>query len=157
MVRRWVRPQFVVAILVAVLLVYLVLVGIVGVRLVRSGSVAGVALGLAVLVLPLLGAWVVWRELQFGARTSRLAAELESSGRWPTEDLPARPSGRPDRAAADAVFVERRTDVEATPDDWGAWFRLGLAYEDAGDRRRARAALRHAIALHEDRAPQRPE
>jgi Flp pilus assembly protein TadD len=38
--------------------------------------------------------------------------------------------------------------VESAEDDWSAWFRLGLAYDDAGDRRRARAAMRTAIRLH---------
>jgi Flp pilus assembly protein TadD len=39
--------------------------------------------------------------------------------------------------------------VATAPDDWAAWFRLGLAYDDAGDRRRAREALQRAIALHD--------
>jgi Flp pilus assembly protein TadD len=55
------------------------------------------------------------------------------------------PSGRVDRAAADARFAERRAEVEAAPDDWRRWYRLALAYDDAGDRRRARAAMRTAI------------
>lgn len=147
--RPLLRPQVVVAVLAAALLVYLVLVGLVGVRLIASGSAVGVVLGVAVLVIPLVGAWVVWREVEFGRGTSRLAAELDAAGRWPTEELPTRPSGRPQREAADALFARRRTEVEESPDDWGAWFRLGLAYEDAGDRRRARSALRHALALHE--------
>lgn len=42
-------------------------------------------------------------------------------------------------------FVLR--DVERQPSDWRAWFRLGLAYQDAGDRRRARKAMRQAGTL----------
>jgi Flp pilus assembly protein TadD len=38
--------------------------------------------------------------------------------------------------------------AQARPDDWAAWFRLGTAYDAAGDRRRARAAVRHALQLH---------
>jgi Flp pilus assembly protein TadD len=37
--------------------------------------------------------------------------------------------------------------VEDAPDDWRTWFRLGIAYDDAGDRRRAREAMRRAISL----------
>jgi len=37
--------------------------------------------------------------------------------------------------------------VEAHPDDWRAWYRLGLAYDASGDRRRARGAVRQAIQL----------
>ncbi|WP_312678621.1 tetratricopeptide repeat protein, partial [Microbacterium sp.] len=40
-----------------------------------------------------------------------------------------------------------RADVEQHPSDWRAWFRLGLAYDGAGDRTRARQAIRKAIAL----------
>ena len=40
-----------------------------------------------------------------------------------------------------------RAAVEQTPDDWSAWFRLALAYDAAGDRRRARWATREAIRL----------
>jgi Flp pilus assembly protein TadD len=37
--------------------------------------------------------------------------------------------------------------VEQDPASWRAWFRLGLAYDASGDRRRARGAIRRAIAL----------
>jgi Flp pilus assembly protein TadD len=36
--------------------------------------------------------------------------------------------------------------VERAPDDWRGWFRLAQAYDLAGDRKRAREALRTAIA-----------
>ncbi|MDQ4008602.1 MAG: hypothetical protein M3211_10950 [Actinomycetota bacterium] len=143
-----VRPRLVAAVLVAVLVVYLVLVGYRGVLLVASSDPVAVTLGVGVLLLPVVGAYVVWREVQFGFATQRLAGELAAAGRWPQEQLPTAPSGRPDRDAADAVFAVRRQDVQAAPQDWQAWFRLALAYEDARDRRRAREAMRRAIALH---------
>ena len=37
--------------------------------------------------------------------------------------------------------------MEAAPEDWRAWFRLGLAYDASGDRRRARKAIIRAISL----------
>jgi cytochrome c-type biogenesis protein CcmH/NrfG len=144
-----VSARYVVAGLVAVLVVYLALALILAVGLLTSGTLVGVVLGVAVLVIPLIGAWVVWQELRFGFATSRLGKELAAAGHWPVEDLPTRPSGRPEREAADAVFEQRRLETEAAPEDWQAWYRLGLAYADSGDRRRARAALRHAIALHD--------
>ena len=58
-----------------------------------------------------------------------------------------RPSGRVVRSEADALFPAYRADVEAHPDDWRAWYRLGLAYDASGDRRRAREAVRRAIRL----------
>lgn len=141
------RPKLVVGVLVGVLVLYLLLVGYQGWLLLTGGDVLAAVLGAAILVLPAIGAYVVWRELQFGAASARLAADLHAMGRWPTEQLPTRPSGRPDRAAADTVFALRKDEVDGRPDDWAAWYRLGLAYDDAGDRRRARQAVRHAITL----------
>jgi cytochrome c-type biogenesis protein CcmH/NrfG len=63
------------------------------------------------------------------------------------EDLPTRASGRPFRDAADEQFPQYRAEVESAPESWRAWFRLGLAYDASGDRRRAREALRQAIRL----------
>jgi cytochrome c-type biogenesis protein CcmH/NrfG len=76
----------------------------------------------------------------------RLTDELGPSGAL---ELPRRPSGRVDRDAADAVFTQQRARVEDDPDDWRGWYRLGEAYDVAGDRRRAREALRTAIARHD--------
>jgi len=136
------------AVLVAVLVVYLALAGYRGVLLLASGDALQVVLGVGVLLLPVVGGYAVWREVRFGFATQRLARDLDAAGRWPQEQLPRTPSGRPDRAAADALFELRRAEVEETPQDWQAWFRLALAYDDARDRRRARAAMRRAIALH---------
>jgi hypothetical protein len=143
-----VRTKLTVAVLVAVVAAYLVFIAWKGVAAIRDGGLPGLALGIGLLLLPLIGVWVVVAELRFGAATQRLAEELHAAGRWPTEQLPLRPSGRPERGAADALFATRRADVESDEHDWGAWFRLGLAYDDAGDRRRARAAMRTAVRLH---------
>jgi tetratricopeptide (TPR) repeat protein len=118
------------------------------VLLILDGRPVAVVLGASVLVLPLVAAYAIWRELSFGFATERLAEELAARGALPVDDLPRRRSGRVDRVAADAAFERFRRDAEAAPDDWAAWFRLGTAYDAAGDRRRARAAVRHALALH---------
>ena len=34
------------------------------------------------------------------------------------------------------------------PDDWRRWYRLARAYDHAGDRRRAREAMKTALKLH---------
>jgi hypothetical protein len=144
-----VTARRVVVVLVAALVVYLVLVGWRAIALIQDGRPAAVALGLAVLVLPLLGAYLVSRELRLGLASQRLARELEAQGGLPLDDLPRRPSGRVDLAAADAVFAARRAEVEASPEDWRAWYRLAVAYGDARDTKRGRAALRHAVRLHD--------
>lgn len=141
------------AVVMAVLLgVYLLFAASRGVDFIRAGGIVPVLLGLAVLVLPLLGMWVLVREWQFGRATQQLGTELAQRGALPVDDLPRRPSGRPDRAAADARFAEVRTRVEADPEAWERWFELAVAYDAAGDRRRARAAMRRSIALHDGRS-----
>ncbi|QNN52216.1 hypothetical protein [Nocardioides mesophilus] len=142
------RTALLIGFMLLALVVYGVLIGFKGVLLLGSGSVVGVLLGLAVLVVPLLGVFVVFRELQFGQRCAVLAEELRAEGALPVDDLPRRPSGRVDRAAADAHFARMRARTEAAPDDWRSWFRLALAYDAAGDRTRGRAAARRALELH---------
>jgi uncharacterized membrane protein YccC len=142
------RTKVTITVIVVVLVFYAGLIGFKGVALLRSGSVVGVLLGIALLILPLLGLFLVWREIEFGRRTAQLARALDAEGGLPVDDLPRRPSGRVDRTAADAAFGDMRRHAEEHPEDWRAWFRLALAYDAAGDRTRARAAARHAVALH---------
>ena len=129
------------------LLFYLGLVGWRAVLFLQSGEGVGIVIGVALLVLPLIGVWALVAELRFGRNSERLVRRLEAEGGLPVEELPIRPSGRPLRDAADAEFPIYRAAVDAHPDDWRVWFRLGLAYNSAGDRRRARGAIRTAIAL----------
>jgi tetratricopeptide (TPR) repeat protein len=130
-----------------VLVLYLVVVVTRAVAFLGSGQVVGIAIGVALLVLPLIGAYLLVRELLFGLQATRLTRRLGEEGPLPGDDLPRRASGRVERAAADAAFPEYAEAAEGSPDDWRAWLRLGLAYDMAGDRRRARAAVRRAISL----------
>jgi hypothetical protein len=142
-----VRTKAAVGVLVVGFTFYAVTIGWRGVLLMADGRPAAVALGLGVVLLPVLAAYAVWREISFGVGAERLAQELAARGALPVDDLPRRRSGRVDRVAADAAFERFRREAEATPDDWAVWFRLGTAYDAAGDRRRARAAVRQALAL----------
>lgn len=134
-----------------VLVVYFVLAGSRGVLLIRHGTPLTVVFGVAVLVLPVIGIWFLWKNTQFVQRANRLAAELEAEGGLPVDELVRTPSGRVDRASADAVFARRRAETEDHPDDWRCWFRLAVAYHDARDTPRARKAMQRAIALHAGR------
>lgn len=134
-------------VMAALLLLYIVLVGQRTVLLLTSGDAVGIAMGVALVVLPLVAVWALGRELWFGWRAEQLGTRLEAEGGLPAEEVDVRPSGRPVRDQADALFPRYRADAEAHPDDWRAWFRLGLVYDGAGDRRRAREAVRKAIAL----------
>ncbi|SEC09923.1 hypothetical protein SAMN04489806_2591 [Paramicrobacterium humi] len=137
-----------VAVMAVLLVLYLVLIGQRAVMFVLTGEPAAVGIGVALIILPIVGAWGLWRELKFGIDAERLARELERTGGLPDEQLPLKPSGAVERDAADAVFPRYKADVEAQPDSWQAWYRLGLAYKGAGDGRRARHAVRTAIRLH---------
>ncbi|UED86946.1 hypothetical protein [Streptomyces profundus] len=139
----------------ALLIGYFGLTGHRAVLLLREGTWATVTLGVAVLALPLIGGWFLWRSFHFVLCANRLGRELDAEGGLPVDDLPRTPGGRIDRAAADAAFAERRAEVEAAPEDWRRWFRLALAYHDARDTPRARGAMSHAIALHAGRTPPR--
>lgn len=147
------RTKVTVAVIVVALAFYAVLIGAKGIALLGSGSVVGVTLGVALIVIPVVAAWLVWREIQFGRRSAELAAVLDAEGGLPVDDLPRRPSGRVDRAAADEAFQARRAEAEADPENWRCWYRLALAYDDAGDRSRARSAVRHAVELFEAKPP----
>lgn len=133
--------------LTALLLIYVVALAGRGVALMRTGEPIGVGLGAAVLVLPLLGVWLIWREWRLAVAVQRMADDLAAGGGLVADDLPRSRAGRIDRAAADAAFADARSDVEQNPHQWASWFRLGFAYDAAGDRRRARAALRTAARL----------
>lgn len=138
-----------VGLLLAALAVYFVLLTGRAVALIGTGELVAVLLGVGVLILPVLGVWIAYSNLRFGWETEKMARELDAEGLLPdVSHLPRRPSGRVDRAAADSWFEERRTEVEAAPEDWRAWFRLAYAYDVAGDRGRARETMRKAIQLH---------
>ena len=136
-----------VAVMAVLLALYIVLVGQRAWLLMTSGEVVGVAIGLALVVLPVIAVWALGRELWFGVRAQQLGRRLEADGALPQDEVTLLPSGRVARADGDAVFPAYRADVESHPDDWRAWYRLGLAYDAAGDRRRAREAVRTAIRL----------
>lgn len=145
MLRRGLVPALVLTALMGVY-VWLVLTRVVA--LLRTGEPVGIVLGLAFGILPLLVLWYLAAEWLLAARVQRLADALAATGDLPVDDLPRSPGGRIDRAAASAQFEAVRAQVEAEPERWQGWFHLGFAYDAAGDRRRARAALRKAVALH---------
>lgn len=141
------RVRVAVAIMTVLLLLYVVLAGQRALVLLTSAEPLAIAMGVALLVLPLLALWAIGRELWFGVRAQQLGDRLDAEGGLPDDDLPVRPSGRIEREDGDALFPKYRADVEAHPDDWRARYRLALAYDAAGDRRRARSAVRTAIRL----------
>lgn len=112
-----------------------------------SGDLVQIVLGLSIVVIPILGVALIGRELWFGWRTRQMGQRLAAEGGLPDYRGELTPSGRPTKADADAAFEGFAQEVQQSPNDWRAWFRLAIAYEDARDRKRARAAMRRASAL----------
>jgi len=136
------------AIIMAILVVvYLAFTVNYALLLLRDDSPLVVAMGAALVVLPLLGVWGLIYEMRFAIHSQNLTMVLEKEGLLPTEDFPTTVSGRPDRDAAEVAFPRYAAAVEAEPRSWSAWLSLGLAYDACGDRRRARWAVRTAIGL----------
>lgn len=131
----------------ALVLVYLVLIAERSYALILSGDLIGIALGSIMLFLPAVAFWAIAMELRFGLRIEKLGEILKQEKAWPQFPFEYRPSGRPTKASAEAVFDEYRKAVEADELNWKAWFALGLAYDASGDRARARRSMREAIAL----------
>ncbi|MBS6434318.1 MAG: hypothetical protein KH371_06910, partial [Rothia mucilaginosa] len=113
---------------------------------------AGVVLGIGMILLPVLGAWALVREILFGTRIQMMAQQLSDSGDLAEDHLPRTPSGKVDREAATAEFESFAEAVEASPEDWKAWFNLACMYDAVGERKRARAAMRNAWSLRSGRA-----
>ncbi|WP_316529242.1 tetratricopeptide repeat protein [Kitasatospora brasiliensis] len=129
------------------LLVALVCVGE-GVQLIATGKPLGIGIGICAFVIPVIGVWFLRQTVRFGKASEQLARELEAEGGLPVDELKRSKGGRIDRASADAVFARRQSEAQAAPGDWRVWFRLAVAYADAGDTPRARKTMQHAIKLH---------
>ncbi|MFE4973741.1 hypothetical protein ACFRAR_16735 [Kitasatospora sp. NPDC056651] len=129
------------------LLVALVCVGE-GVQLVATGKPLGIGIGICAFVIPVIGVWFLRQTVRFGKASELMARELEAEGGLPVDELRRSKGGRIDRASADAVFARRQAEAQDAPGDWRVWFRLAVAYADAGDTPRARKTMQHAIKLH---------
>ncbi|AQT82898.1 hypothetical protein B1R94_17645 [Mycolicibacterium litorale] len=132
----------------AALIVYFVLLGRTGITLISTGTPVAIALGIGVLLLPIVGAWAMVATLRAGFAHQRLAALAKEDGMdLDVSDLPRTPAGRIQRDAADALFDTVRAELEADPDNWLRWYRLARAYDYAGDRGRARETMRTAVSM----------
>lgn len=126
------RARLVALILSAILLFYFIVIGQRALLMLEDGRPAMILLGVGVLLLPIIGVWALWRELRIGFGAQELAKRLTAEGAMPMESL---------------SFEQCKTDVENNPEDWRSWYRLAVAYGDAGDTRHGRQALRQALEL----------
>ncbi|MBF6329523.1 hypothetical protein [Nocardia transvalensis] len=155
--RQVLRTVGFIAFLVVALAFYFLLLGRIAVELIGSGKAVAVAMGIGVLILPILGVWVVGTSITAALAHQRLARRIHEEGlELDVSELPHRPSGRIEKAAADALFDQVKKEWEADPDNWRTNYRVARAYDYAGDRTRARETMRRAVALErlERRRPQ---
>lgn len=142
------RVQLLIAFFCLALIFYFAMLTRTAIALIRSGTPAAVALGIGVLILPMVGAWVMVATLRAGLAHQRLARLAAEDGmELDVTDLPRMPSGRIQREAADEMFATVRAELDADPDNWLRWYRLARAYDYAGDRSRARETMRRAVEL----------
>jgi hypothetical protein len=147
---RALRIQLLIGFMCVALIVYFLMLGRIATAFITSGRPAAIGLGLALLILPLIGIWVMVSTVRVGLAHQRLARLIKDEGmELDVSALPRMPSGRIQRGAADALFVTVRDELEHDPDNWRRWYRLARAYDYAGDRSRAREAMRKALELQE--------
>lgn len=139
------------AAMTALLAVYTWLVGVRAVVLMRTGEIVGIGIGLAALVIPAVVVWFTFKEWHQAHTVSRMYKHLEAEGGLIADNLTRTPAGRVDKDRARSEFPRFAHEVETNPQDWRAWFHLGWAYNAAGDRPRARRALRQATRLFRQR------
>jgi hypothetical protein len=147
---RALRIQLLIGFMCVALIVYFVLLGRIAMAFITSGETAAIGLGVALLVMPLIGIWVMVSTVRAGLTHQRLGRIVKDEGmELDVSSLPRMPSGRIERDAADALFETVRVELENDPDNWRRWYRLARAYDYAGDRSRAREAMKKAVEMAE--------
>jgi hypothetical protein len=129
------------------LALYIVIAGQQAVLFISTGEPIAIAMGIALIVLPLIGIWALVREVQFGFGADRLGRRLDAEGGMPEAETELTPSGRIARADADPLIARYAAAADAAPDQWRARYRLGVVQDAAGRRKDARASIREAIRL----------
>ena len=144
------RIQLLIGFMCVALIVYFVLLGRIAMAFITSGEPAAIGLGVALLVMPVIGIWVMVSTLRAGLTHQRLGRIVKDEGmELDVGALPRMPSGRIERDAADALFETVRVELENDPENWRRWYRLARAYDYAGDRSRAREAMKKAVEMEE--------
>ena len=130
-------------VMTALAVIYVVLLGQKAVLLILDDNWVAKAMGLALLVLPIVAAWAILTEVKFGIDAERLA----KTNSLPQLQLELLPSGRATKESAQVEFERIKAMVSQDLESWELWFRLGECYDASGDRKLARKSIRKAIKL----------
>jgi tetratricopeptide (TPR) repeat protein len=133
-------------VMAALAVIYVVLLGQKAILLLLDASLVAKAMGVALLVLPLVAAWAILTEIKFGMDAERLSRTNTQS----QLEFQLRPSGKPTKESAQSEFERIKSLVSKDLSNWELWFRLGECYEASGDRKLARKSIRKAIKLAND-------
>ena len=131
-------------ILTAILLVYLGFTVLRGLDFLSVDDPAVQALGIAVLILPILGAILIYREIKFG-KLSYLMGQTISDDFLPTNDL----TDEQKRDYLDLAIERAKSQME----NWQAWYSVALAYDLLKERKLAREAMKYSVELYQDANP----
>ena len=100
-------------------------------------------LGVAIIALTGIGAYLVYRELRFGFKTAELGRTIDEV------ELPTRGM---DSDALDSYLEQAIKNAQAQPDNWTVWYCVALGYHLQTDRKLARESMRYAVELYEKAA-----
>lgn len=132
----------------SLVIMYVALLSNTALALVSSDDAIAKLIGALLFVFPIVAIWSIIKEFAFGIKIEKLGKQLEAENGWPEFRFELRPSGRPVRESADREFDRFREKTQNEPNEWRNWFALGLVYDAAADRARARACMRKALRLH---------
>ncbi|MFT4157897.1 MAG: hypothetical protein QM630_08235 [Microbacterium sp.] len=136
-----------VGVMAVCLALYIVVVGQRAIIMLTTGEPIAILIGAALIVMPIIGAWALYREIRFGFSADRLGRTLDAEGGMPEAEGELTASGRIVQADVEPMVAKYTAAVEAAPADWRARYRLGVVQDAAGRRRDARASIREAIRL----------
>ncbi|MCX6404991.1 MAG: hypothetical protein NTW81_05760 [Actinobacteria bacterium] len=128
-------------ILTAVLLVYLGFAFSRGIDLLRTDNGSVKLLGLCVLVLPMLGGWLVIREVRFGFKSSQMGQQV-SENLLPSREI------KPRSPQADEYLEGAVARTKEAQEVWQNWFCVALGYDLVGERKLARESMQYAVELY---------
>ena len=131
-------------ILSGILAVYLVFAAWRGFDLLLVDDPAVRTLGVAVLVLPILGVILVTREIRFGKLSFQMGQEISESL------LPRRNfTDQQKRDFLDQAIERAKNGM----DNWANWYSVALGYEVLNERKLAREAMQHSVELYQAARP----
>lgn len=124
--------------------VYLFFAASRGIDLIAVDDPAVRTLGISVIVLAVIGAIVIFREIRFGKLSYVMGQTIDESYLPIKEALP-----ESKKEYLDLAIEKAKTDSN----NWQAWYAVALGYDLISERRLARESMQHAVALYQAAKP----